>query len=146
MLCSLFAGRSEVGDRNALVCGHVCESAWTGPGRPQQPRQRVRGPASLAMAPATWRVRAAGRALLLAVLLVELGALEGVSADLENHWSFYYESPCCGHDRRIRHHKGKPTSAHCNFLGYHFQPFSLNLVPPSVVKPSGARHKPRKLT
>jgi len=26
---------------------------------------------------------------------------------------------------------------HCNFLGWHFQPFSLNLVPPSVVKPSG---------
>ena len=28
--------------------------------------------------------------------------------------------------------------AHCNFLRYHFQPFSLNLVLPSVVKPSGA--------
>ena len=27
---------------------------------------------------------------------------------------------------------------HCNFLRYHFQPFSLNLVLPSVVKPSGA--------
>ena len=26
----------------------------------------------------------------------------------------------------------------CNFLRYHFQPFSLNLVLPSVVKPSGA--------
>ena len=30
---------------------------------------------------------------------------------------------------------------HCNFLRYHFQPFSLNLVLPSVVKPSGARAK-----
>jgi len=27
---------------------------------------------------------------------------------------------------------------HCNFLRQHFQPFSLNLVLPSVVKPSGA--------
>jgi len=27
---------------------------------------------------------------------------------------------------------------HCNFLRYHFEPFSLNLVLPSVVKPSGA--------
>ena len=27
---------------------------------------------------------------------------------------------------------------HCNFLRKHFQPFSLNLVLPSVVKPSGA--------
>jgi len=26
---------------------------------------------------------------------------------------------------------------HCNFLRQHFQPFSLNLVLPSVVKPSG---------
>jgi len=26
---------------------------------------------------------------------------------------------------------------HCNFLRYHFQPFGLNLVLPSVVKPSG---------
>jgi len=27
---------------------------------------------------------------------------------------------------------------HCNFLRYHFQPFNINLVLPSVVKPSGA--------
>jgi len=35
---------------------------------------------------------------------------------------------------------------HCNFLRYHFQPFSLNLVLPSVVKPSGARHRAPNLT
>jgi len=37
---------------------------------------------------------------------------------------------------------------HCNFLRYHFQPFSLNLVLPSVVKRSDseARHKAPNLT
>jgi len=37
-------------------------------------------------------------------------------------------------------------TSHCNFLRKHFQPFSLNLVLPSVVKPSGARHKAPNLT
>jgi len=34
--------------------------------------------------------------------------------------------------------RGFTQILHCNFLRYHFQPFGLNLVLPSVVKPSGA--------
>ena len=34
--------------------------------------------------------------------------------------------------------RGNEWNLHFNFLRYHFQPFSLNLVLPSVVKPSGA--------
>ena len=36
-----------------------------------------------------------------------------------------------------RDQKNNTGTTHCNFWRYHFQPFSLNLVLPSVVKPSG---------
>jgi len=46
---------------------------------------------------------------------------------------------CLGTETGVERHLIRGSSSvHCNFLRYHFQPFSLNLVLPSVVKPSGA--------
>jgi hypothetical protein len=45
------------------------------------------------------------RLVLVVTVLSELGAFQ-VEADYDNHWAFYYESPCCGH-HHLRHHKGE---------------------------------------
>ena len=50
------------------------------------------------------------RFVLIVAVLSELGlfAKLEVEADYDNHWAFYYETPCCGH-HHLRHHKGKQT-------------------------------------
>jgi hypothetical protein len=45
------------------------------------------------------------RLVLVVTVLAELGVLQ-VEADYDNHWTFYFETPCCGH-HHLRHHKGE---------------------------------------
>lgn len=45
------------------------------------------------------------RLVLVVTVLSELGVFH-VGADYDNHWAFYYETPCCGH-HHLRHHKGE---------------------------------------
>jgi hypothetical protein len=53
----------------------------------------------------TAKMSASLRLLLVITVFCELGAFQ-VEADYDNHWAFYYESPCCGH-HHLRHHKGE---------------------------------------
>jgi hypothetical protein len=53
----------------------------------------------------TGKMSACLRLVLIFTVLSELGVFQ-VDADYDNHWAFYYETPCCGH-HHLRHHKGE---------------------------------------
>ncbi|XP_023725711.1 semaphorin-2A-like, partial [Cryptotermes secundus] len=64
----------------------------------------------------TGKLSACLRFVLVVTVISELGAFQ-VEADYDNHWAFYYESPCCGH-HHLRHHKDHVREFTCGKLYY----------------------------